>query len=38
MVKLLYIQWGEIDIYTYENYYVLSFKHSLNKILNTFTL
>ena len=27
----IYIQWGEINIHTYENFYFLSFKHSLNK-------
>ena len=32
--KLIYmhIQWGEIDIRTYENFHFLSFKHRLNKI------
>ena len=28
----IYTQWGEINIRTYENFYFLSSKHSLNKI------
>ena len=29
----IHTQWGETNIRSYENYYLLSFKHSLSKIL-----
>ena len=35
-LKVIYVQWSEINISTYENFYSISFKHSLKKFLYKF--